>query len=131
MLDHKQPTEETSVAIARGYLERGWNPVPVSLHTKSPFEKEWQKLRATEETIARRFNRKVNVGVQMGPTSNGLTDIDLDCREAVMIGPLLLPESNNVFGRASKPCSHWLYNTTLAEGIDKACLQFRDVDGTM
>ena len=44
---------------------------------------------------------------------------------------MLLPKSNNVFGRASKRCSHWLYTTTLAERITKAGLQFKDTDGTM
>ena len=73
----------------------------------------------------------MNIGVQLGPMSNGLTDVDLDCREAVAIGPMLLPSSNNIFGRASKPRSHWLYGTTLADKIAKACLQFKDVDGTM
>jgi hypothetical protein len=53
----------------------------------------------------------------MSACSGGLTDIDLDCREAVTIGPMLLPASNNVFGRASKPCSHWLYSSTLANKI--------------
>jgi hypothetical protein len=69
--------------------------------------------------------------VQLGPYSGGLTDIDLDCPEAVAIGPMLLPGSNNVFGRASKPCSHWLYSSTLAEKVAKACLQFKDADGSM
>jgi Bifunctional DNA primase/polymerase, N-terminal len=133
MPDHKQPTEEwPSVTIARDYLKRGWNPIPVSRQTKKPIGYGWQHRRLTEETVAAVFNRAdMNVGVQSGPMSSGLSDVDLDCREAVMIGPLLLPESNNIFGRASKPRSHWLYSTTLAEGIDKACLQFRDVDDTM
>ena len=48
-----------------------------------------------------------------------------------MIGPLLLPKTNNIFGRKSKPRSHWLYVTGLAETISKACLQFKDIDGTM
>ena len=29
---------------------------------------------------------KLNIGVQMGPMSSGLTDVDLDCREALVIG---------------------------------------------
>ena len=45
---------------------------------------------------------------------------------------MLLPASNNVFGRASKPCSHWLYSSRLANKIAKAGLQFRDAgDGAM
>src|SRR5262249_40361574 len=125
------PPVNNRLAIARGYIKRGWNPVPVSRRTKKPFEKAWQTLRATEETVTSRFSRTVNVGVQMGPMSGGLTDVDLDCREAMLVASMLLPESNNVFGRASKPCSHWLYSSTLADKIAKASLQFKDIDGSM
>ena len=93
----------------------------------------WQLRKLDHETAELVFRHaELNVGVQMGPYSGGLTDIDLDCREAVTIGPVLLPASNNVFGRASKPCSHWLYSSTLANKIAKAGLQFRDAgDGAM
>jgi DNA-binding transcriptional ArsR family regulator len=47
----------------------------------------------------------------------------------VNIAALLLPNTNACFGRKSKPQSHRLYVTDLAEHIDKACLQFRDIDG--
>jgi len=123
---------DNPLTIARGYLKRGWNPVPVSCQTKKPIGNGWQHRRLTEKTAAKVFNRAdMNVGVQLGPMSNGLTDVDLDCREAVMIGAMLLPASNNIFGRASKPQSHWLYGTTLADKITKAHLQFKDTDGTM
>src|SRR2546430_8975192 len=118
--------------IARGYLSHGWNPIPVSRKTKRPIGNGWQQRRLDSETVAEAFNgAEMNVGVQMGPRSNGLTDVDLDCREALLIGPMLLPKSNNIFGRASKPRSHWLYTTTLADKIAKACLQFKDTNGTM
>jgi hypothetical protein len=123
-----QSADAHPLTIARGYLARGWNPIPVSRQTKKPIRKGWQRCRLDSTTVAAAFNRAdMNVGVQSGPYSNGLTDVDLDCGEAVKIGPMLLPESNNVFGRASKRRSHWLYSTTLANKIAKACLQFRDV----
>jgi hypothetical protein len=117
--------------IARGYLKRGWNPIPVSRQKKKPAGgNAWQKRRLNSETVAEAFNgADMNVGVQMGPMSDGLTDIDLDCREAVAIGGMLLPKSNNIFGRASKRRSHWLYSSTLAERVAKACLQFKDPAG--
>jgi len=123
---------DNPLAIARGYLERGWNPIPVSRRTKKPIGNGWQHRRLDSETVIEAFNRAdMNVGVQLGPMSSGLTDVDLDCPEAVAIGSMLLPDSNNIFGRAGKPRSHWLYGTTLADKIAKACLQFKDVDGTM
>jgi hypothetical protein len=123
---------DNPLTIARGYLKRGWNPIPVSRRTKKPIGKGWQHRRLTEEAVAEAFNRAdMNVGVQLGPMSNGLTDVDLDCHEAVAIGSMLLPESNNIFGRAGKPRSHWLYDSTLAASITKAHLQFKDIDGAM
>ena len=117
--------------IALGYLKRGWNPVPVSRQTKKPIGLAWQKRRLDNTTVREHFNgADMNTGVQLGPYSNGLTDVDLDCREALIAGVMLLPKSNNIFGRAGKPRSHWLYSTSLADKIDKAGKQFRDLDGT-
>ena len=115
---------------ALGYLKRGWNPVPVSRETKTPIGVAWQKRRLDRKTVHEHFNgADMNTGVQLGPYSNGLTDVDLDCREALIVGALLLPKGDNVFGRKSKPRSHWLYTTTLADTNECAGLQFRDADG--
>jgi hypothetical protein len=109
---------------------RGWNPVPLSRETKKPIGHAWQHREITAETAARYFNDDVNVGAQMGPRSNGLTDTDLDCREAVAVASLLLPKTNAMYGRASKPRSHRLYVTGLADRIKKGWIPFHDVDGT-
>jgi Bifunctional DNA primase/polymerase, N-terminal len=132
--ENKSPPgdDHSPLAIARGYLKRDWNPIPVSRQTKKPIGKNWQHRRLDSKTVAKAFNRAdMNIGVQLGPMSGGLTDVDLDCLEAVTIGPMLLPQSNNVFGRAGKPRSHWLYRTTVAEKVAKAWLQFRDVNDAM
>jgi hypothetical protein len=52
-----------------------------------------------------------NVGIVLGPSSQGLTDVDLDCVEAIAIAPYILPRTEAIFGRASKRASHWLYYT--------------------
>jgi Bifunctional DNA primase/polymerase, N-terminal len=119
-----------ALQIALGVLARGWNPVKLDRKTKKPVGLAWQKRRITRETAPQIFNgHDCNVGVQLGGHSDGLTDVDLDCREAVAVGAMMLPKSNNIFGRASKRRSHWLYRSTLAEHVDKACLQFRDPAG--
>src|SRR5262249_13001621 len=116
--------------VALSYIARGWNPVPVSRQTKKPIGKEWQKRVVTTQTAPRYFNdAAVNIGVQVGPHSHDLTDVDLDCREAVNVGSLLLPHTDASFGRKSKPQSHRLYVSNLSNHIKKGCLQFRDVDG--
>ena len=117
--------------VALSYIERDWNPLPVSRKTKKPIGTEWQKRKITAKTAARYFDGSaINVGVQLGPHSNNLNDVDLDCREAVNVASLLLPKTGACFGRKSKPRSHRLYYSDLAEHIKKACIQFHDVDGT-
>ena len=92
--------------LALTYIARDWNPVAVSRKTKKPIGTDWQKRKVTKKTAAKYFNGSaINVGVQLGPHSNGLTDVDLDCPEAVRIGGLLLPYTNASFGRRSKPRS--------------------------
>ena len=68
----------------------------------------------------------MNIGVQLGTASNGLTDIDLDCTEAIRIAPYVLPATRAIFGRVSKRASHRLYYTDLANRIDNAVLAFND-----
>jgi uncharacterized protein (DUF927 family) len=55
-----------------------------------------------------------------------LTDVDLDCSEAVGLGSYFLPPTDAIFGRASKRNSHFLYFTGIAESDDRATIQFKD-----
>jgi hypothetical protein len=117
----------SALQIALGYIARGWNPVPVPFRSKRPLDDAWQ-LRVIDDSTAAKFfgNRPQNVGVLLGPTSQGLTDVDLDCREAIEVAPYLLPPTKAIFGRASKRASHWLYSTDLAASAGKATLNFDD-----
>lgn len=51
-------------------------------------------------------------------------DIDLYCREAVLLASYFLPATKTVIGRASKRRSHWLYTSDLAQKQTKSTLQF-------
>jgi hypothetical protein len=114
--------------IAKDYLERGWQPIPNAYRKKKPSLDEWQKLELTEATLPKYFNgAQQNVGVQLGPRSKGLTDIDLDCPEAIQLAPRYLPKTLSCFGRASKPLSHFLYY--IDDAPDKAAVQHKDIDG--
>ena len=80
-----------------------------------------------EHDLPRFFRRKSqNVGVVLGPTSNGLTDVDLDCSEAIDLAPQVLPPTGAIFGRQSAPASHWLYRSSLASTLGKATIKFQD-----
>jgi len=56
----------------------------------------------------------------------GLSDVDLDSREAVDAAPYFLPPTGATFGRAGRRCSRWLYRTGLAETRDSAVITYLD-----
>src|SRR3954447_23916111 len=115
----------TPLEIALRYIRRSWNPVPIPYRAKGPTVRGWQKRVIDETSAPRYFNGAAqNVGVVLGPTSKGLTDVDLDCAEAIALAPYLLPKTDAVFGRPSKRDSHYLYKTALAESVEKAVVAF-------
>jgi P4 family phage/plasmid primase-like protien len=117
----------TVLAIALDYIQLGWSPVPVLFKDKGPRFKGWQTLRVNERDAAEYFDGAAqNIGVLLGPPSNGLTDVDLDCPEALALADGFLPRTEARFGRCSKPRSHWLYRTTLGEAEERAVLTFKD-----
>jgi RecA-family ATPase len=119
----------TPLASAHAYLQRGWMPLPVPCKSKYPLFKSWQNFSVTEQSLPAHFNGKPqNIGVLLGKPSGGLTDVDLDCAESLALVSSFLPLSNAVFGRQSKPLSHYLYIVT----DDQAkTVKFEDTDGKM
>ena len=123
---------ESCTAAARRYItERKWKPLPVSRGNKGPRAKGWPEWQIgnTDEYIAEHFDIPLpNVAIQMGVMSGGLTDIDLDCQEAVQLASQFdfLPKTAAVFGRASKRHSHHLYVTTLHETERRATIQYKE-----
>jgi hypothetical protein len=114
------------------YIARGWNPVPIPFRSKRPIGNNWQTRSIDVDAAPHFFNGgPQNIGVLMGATSHGLTNADLDCKEAVAIGPFLLPPTGAIFGRASKRYSHRLYYTDLSTTCDQAAIQLRAPDGAM
>jgi hypothetical protein len=113
--------------IATEYVGRGWNPVPVSFKSKKPIGTGWQLRVITAQNVSAHFNgHEQNIGVMMGSSSNGLTDADLDCDEAISLAPWILPKTAALFGRASRRASHRLYRTQLGETTYGATIQFED-----
>ncbi len=103
----------TALDVAKDYLRRGWNPVPIPPGSKGPTGSRWQLASITVENVGLYFNgRDQNIGVQMGPKSHDLCDVDLDSLDAVRMAPYFLPETGTIFGRASKPRSHYIYTCT-------------------
>ncbi len=94
---------------AQDYAKRSWAPIPVPRGSKAPGVPGWQNLRLTLKDLPRYFNNGKNIGVLLGEPSGGLCDVDLDTPEALRIADYFLPRTQAVFGRESKPRSHWLY----------------------
>ena len=119
----------TPLDIALDVIARGIAPVPVprTKDAKGPNIPKWQHLVVTPANAAQYFDsgRLVNVGAIMGPRSSGLTDVDLDCPEAIALALRFLPGTGSVYGRASKRRSHYLYTLTDDPG-PKATRKFLD-----
>jgi bifunctional DNA primase/polymerase-like protein len=92
------------------YIESGYSPIPIPFKKKGPKLKKWPELRLNRQNYSSHFNgKKQNIGILLGEASGGLIDIDLDCPEAIKLAPYFLPETQAVFGRTSRPRSHWIY----------------------
>jgi putative DNA primase/helicase len=94
---------------AKLYFAAGYCPIPVKPKSKEPVDNGWQNLRLSEEQLPNCFTPLNNVGISFGEPSSGLVDIDLDNANALQLASYFLPETDFVFGRASKPASHRVY----------------------
>src|SRR5262249_34924800 len=96
--------------IALDYLAEGFSPIPVKFRSKAPKIKGWPELTVSANNVGDYFNGEpINIGVLTGRPSGGLVDVDIDSPEALKFASHFLPQTNCIFGRHSKPQSHWLY----------------------
>ena len=101
-----------ALEFAYKYKDRGFAPIPVPYKSKKPKINNWPNLVLSREELPNFFNQEPsNIGIVLGNSSGGLVDIDLDCSEAITLAPYMLPETGMVFGRESRPASHWLYKS--------------------
>ena len=89
----------------------------------------WPSLRLTKSDLPMYFNGTAsNIGVILGD-QYGTTDIDLDSPEAIAVACDILPDTGMIFGRKSKPASHYFYrcdpplrSRRFLDPINKECL---------
>jgi len=98
--------------IAVAYTRRGWRVLPIPYRSKKITSRGWQQWRLDEEELPEHFTGRSNIGVLLGEPSGWLIDIDLDHPRAVELADEYLPATDAIFGRSSKPRSHWLYIAT-------------------
>lgn len=101
----------TPLDAAIAWIRRGFSPVPVPHRSKRPVLNGWERLEITLDVAPQYFNdMPQNIGLLMGDKF-GSADVDCDCPEAVTAARELLPETCLIFGRQSKPFSHYLYRS--------------------
>jgi hypothetical protein len=93
--------------------------------SKRRYDDGWQTKRVTDENFDAEFppGEDRNIGILNGEPSSNCVDVDLDCREALLLAPKFLPATGWVFGRKSKPRSHWIYKVDAPSEIQ----QYADV----
>jgi Bifunctional DNA primase/polymerase, N-terminal len=123
--------EADVLTAALNYIARGWSPVDMPRGTKRLLREGWQNERLDAAAARIRFNgARKNVGLILGAPSDGLTDADLDCAEAIEAAGHFLPETL-CFGRPGAPRSHWEHRTDLAKTEGIKAIEYRDLDGVM
>src|SRR5665213_441342 len=103
------------------YIAAGFSPIPVKARSKETTVPGWPNLRIGEGDISKHFAADTNIGILTGTPSGGLVDVDIDSMDALKFAAHFLPATNCIFGRASKPSSHWMYRVADAG----ACERFR------
>ena len=99
-----------TLSIAVDYQRRGWQPLPIPTGAKAPVINGWQNFKTTDAELSKYFNgARQNIGVLLGKSSGNLVDVDLDSPETIALAKFFLPKTGAIFGRASKPNSHFLY----------------------
>jgi hypothetical protein len=99
------------------YVARGWWILPIDHRRKAPILPGWTKLRITQEQLPRYFPdaKPRNIGVLLGIPCNqselSIIDIDIDLPEVLCDADTILPPTDFIFGRQSKPRSHRFYLT--------------------
>lgn len=112
----------------------GFSLVFYDTKTKAPSgpdARNWQ----TRQYTAADYREGQNVGVKLGvaltpkvplPEPRYLVDIDFDYADGQQMAKYLLPNTNFVFGRASRPVSHAFYTTSQPITFRS----FNDIDGS-
>jgi uncharacterized protein (DUF927 family) len=103
------PRKTAALSAALRWIELGFSPVPVPAGKKAPTIRGWQHLRIDAKSAAKYFNgAQQNIGILLGDERN-TTDVDCDCEQAISAARTLLPTTKFVFGRNSKPSSHYFF----------------------
>ncbi len=100
--------------------------VPIPAGQKIPACK-WADVRISAAEAEAHLARGGNLAMRVGHDSDDIVDVDLDSPEAIALAFLYLLPTAAMFGRSTKPRSHYLYRAPGA-----VCCSFSDpLDGSM
>jgi len=99
---------QRTIEMALEYHSMGFIPIPVPAKQKGPRIKGWGDLRLSEDEIEEEWVEP-NIALLLGPPSNNLVEVGLDCLGARIAGKILLPRTFMIHGRKSAPRSHYWY----------------------
>ena len=103
---------------ARDFLARDIYSIPIRPRSKCPAIADWTNARLGLDDLSEHFSNGHGLGVLLGIQPRVIGDVDLDCIEALAVRPLITgPVTERIFGRKSKPLSHFLYE--LPEPFDR------------
>ncbi len=105
----------TPLQHAQYYFEMSFCPIPVEYRGKRPRVNNWQKTNLERSALPDVFCGDVNIGIVLGGQSNGLLDVDIDSDTALMLADKFLPKTGMIFGRHSRPRSHYIYRCETAK----------------
>jgi Bifunctional DNA primase/polymerase, N-terminal len=88
------------IEAARAHILRGFFVVPIPSGKNHPTLQNWQKLRLRTKEVKVAFSNAGGIALLLKPSK--LTDVDLDCPEAVAAGRVLLPSTDMIQGRRGK-----------------------------
>lgn len=111
------------------YLKEGYRLVfwPAVGDAKGPREPDWPERNYTLDHFHDHYRVGMITGHEIAP-GRFVHDVDLDWAEGASVAARLLPPTDFVFGRQSKPLSHCCYTapvpipSTRYEDIDRTCL---------
>jgi putative DNA primase/helicase len=97
--------------FAKLYHDAGYSPIPVMPRSKQPVHSAWPELQLGAQELSAHFDSNHNVGIVLGNPSSELIDVDIDDTNALLFARYFLPYTKFVFGRKSKPASHYIYTS--------------------
>lgn len=100
--------------------KQGFKPVPLRKQSKASLDEKYVEQGYTPPPDSFWSERDIGIGVLTGPKSGGPVDTDIDCPEAQFFAERFLPPTPAIFGRKSKPRSHFLYRVETEEFAKRA-----------